>query len=243
MDCDIETDSGDRVNEGSDLSRRELFEIIGEKEKNINRAKLKSKVLKRPHGESLGERSAASSAANGTTDPRGNERVPPPKKNKKNNIGVSSKKETAIPQNMQPLGNRGDLEGESKIEEPSLLYTTKNRPPFTVFFKYEGNLIGGENKSLPILEVSRRLVKAKIAFKSIDSHARNTWKVTFDNVYQANDSIRNREVKNNGFVAFIPRFRILRKGVIRGVPEDVSDEEILSTLKEDNPDITVKYLD
>lgn len=55
----------------------------------------------------------------------------------------------------------------------------------------------------------------------------------------ANAVIRNKDLPKMGFNAHIPRFKVLRKGVIKGVPEDVPEEEICTALKEENSNLSI----
>ena len=59
---------------------------------------------------------------------------------------------------------------------------------------------------------------------------------------QANIIIRSKEIRNQGFVVFVPRFKVLRKGVIRGVLEDISNEKILENLTEENLNILINKI-
>lgn len=150
------------------------------------------------------------------------------KRSRKDNEKVSNSKKKEI---------RVASDIESNTEDNRSLYTEKNRPPFVVFMKYLRGSSNKENKASSLLEVSRRLVKAKIPYKSIIGHVKNVWKVIFDSRIQANAMTRN--LLSLGFAAFIPSFKVLRKDVIKGVPEDATDDEIIRALKEDNPDLSI----
>lgn len=45
-----------------------------------------------------------------------------------------------------------------------------------------------------------------------------------------------------GFISYIPRFKLLRKRVIKGVPTDVTDKELTDALKEDNKGIVINKI-
>ena len=93
-----------------------------------------------------------------------------------------------------------------------------------------------------MLEASWRLIKNKVNFKSIESHSKNTWKITFETMAQANAVIRNKAVKDSGFIAIIPRFKLQRKGVIKGIPVDITNEELLESLRAENPEVAINRI-
>lgn len=45
-----------------------------------------------------------------------------------------------------------------------------------------------------------------------------------------------------GFISYIPRFKLLRKGVIKGVPTDETDEKLTDALNEDNKGIAINKI-
>lgn len=83
------------------------------------------------------------------------------------------------------------------------------------------------------LEVSRRITKAKVNFKYIAKHARNSWTVTFETSVLVNKVTKNETLKSIGFISYISRFKLLRKGIIKGVPVDVTNKELTHALKKD----------
>lgn len=203
------------------VSREDIMEII---------AGMETEKYKAPKRQFINssEETSSSRAIESIKDKDKNFSISSTKKNKK--TVKKMKRETGNSQRPQDINRRLDSD-ESNTEETHPVYTDKSRPPFFVYIKCDNNSKDKENKSLPILEASRRLVKAKLNFKCIDSHARNVWKVTFDTAHQANAAIRNSEIKNIDFIAFIPRFKVLKKGVIKSVPEEIPDEEVLQALR------------
>lgn len=51
---------------------------------------------------------------------------------------------------------------------------------------------------------------------------------------KANQLVINTRIKEAGYRSYIPRYKVFHKGVIRGVPLDLTDEEIKTVLVESN---------
>lgn len=73
--------------------------------------------------------------------------------------------------------------------------------------------------------VVARIASDKIL--EVKSSGRNKVAVHFSDRAAANNVLSNIAIKDNGLSAFIPAFRVLRTGIIKNVPLDVSDEDII----------------
>ncbi|KMQ88559.1 hypothetical protein RF55_11933 [Lasius niger] len=111
---------------------------------------------------------------------------------------------------------------------------------FFVYIKYKQEVINKEVCPLTFLEASRCIYKAGINFKNITNHGRNAWKITCDSIINANAATNNKELKRLGFFAFIPRFKLIRKGVIKGSYRCNGDRII--TQEEDNKGIVINRI-
>lgn len=88
------------------------------------------------------------------------------------------------------------------------------------------------------VEVSRSLIKCGVRFSLIERISRNKWYITFVNKMDANDAISNKFIPKSRFIINIPWFLVFRKVVIKGVPLDVTNEELWNELKESNANLT-----
>lgn len=109
-------------------------------------------------------------------------------------------------------------------------YDRSNKAPFIVFVRKLGDR--ASSKSISVIEASRLLLKANIRFNEIEYHAWNTWKISFNSYQEANSAIRNKFLEKLGLTLYIPKYKVFRKGVIKGIPCDISLDEILTTLVE-----------
>lgn len=71
--------------------------------------------------------------------------------------------------------------------------------------------------------------------KTIEMVSRNLAKITFKCIKDANDCVNNEKLKNLGLKPYIPRSAIETYGVVRGVPEDLTDKEIMENMESDLP--------
>lgn len=65
---------------------------------------------------------------------------------------------------------------------------------------------------------------------SLKRIGRNRISLVFDNYSDANDFLTNSSLSSEGYKAFVPVFNVTRMGVIRGVPSDWTDEDVLSNI-------------
>lgn len=71
--------------------------------------------------------------------------------------------------------------------------------------------------------------------KVIEMVGRMLVKISFNTIKAANDCVNNEKLKSMGLVTFIPRSAIETYGVVRHVPPDLSDEEILASIRSEIP--------
>jgi hypothetical protein len=71
--------------------------------------------------------------------------------------------------------------------------------------------------------------KSEISFQSIRQYAQLIWEVTFSERMEANKVFQNKEL-----TAYIPRYIVIKKGVIKDVPEDMELENLTQQLNSDN---------
>ncbi|KMQ92690.1 nucleic-acid-binding protein from mobile element jockey-like isoform x2 protein [Lasius niger] len=128
----------------------------------------------------------------------------------------------------------------SSAEESTVFYDRFNKGPYTVFARKLGDR--ATTKSIPVIEASRLLSKSNVKFQSIAHYSWNTWMVYFGTFQEANTAVRNQLVKKLGLSLYIPRYRVQRKGVVRGIPLDIPLNELNEAIKYENPSTSIDNL-
>lgn len=140
------------------------------------------------------------------------------------NMKKDKKKKTNIDMQGMNSSPASKLDHFDKVDS-NLLYNKSSCAPFIVFLKYKAGL--KDMPKMSNLECARKLVKCNVNFTNAEPHGYNLWKTTFSNKSAANDAIKNRFLRESGFTAYIPKYKISRKGVIHQIPLDIPMEEIL----------------
>lgn len=66
---------------------------------------------------------------------------------------------------------------------------------------------------------------------SIKSIGRNRIALTFHSVNSANSFMESSSLTNNGYRAFVPSYNVTRLGLVRGIPTDMSPEDIIKEVR------------
>lgn len=112
------------------------------------------------------------------------------------------------------------------------MYGSLDRGPFTVHVqRLEPSPSAGT--SLHPVTFGRFLFSRSSEFQgvkdgSIKSVGRNRIALDFTSAQTANNFIKSPSLSSNNFRAFIPTFNITRMGIVRGIPVDMSPEEIMT---------------
>lgn len=128
----------------------------------------------------------------------------------------------------------------SSNEESTVFYDRFNKGSYSVFARKMGDRATA--KSIPVVETSGLLSKANVKFQTVVHHSWNTWMVYFSMFQEANNAVRNQLTKKMGLSLYVPRYRVQRKGVIRGIPLDITLEELNKAIKYENPSISIDNL-
>lgn len=121
-------------------------------------------------------------------------------------------------------------------------YDAYSRAPYIVHFRSntaKGN--DGRKKAIPIIVAAKKLASSNIKIEHIDRYSFNTWKVTFQSKTLANATLTNRLIQEMNLEAFIPRYKLSRKGVIRGISEDLPLEELKTTIEEKHSNLMIIF--
>jgi hypothetical protein len=134
---------------------------------------------------------------------------------------------------------------KSKGIVPPLIkyFQTNNKGPFNVWIQPKVN----ENGKPILFQVSPFKVGNLICknYKSIDyicSKSKARVEISFKNVNEANQVLDDPVLDHHDLKAFIPSFRLMRRGIIKGIDEDISEEEILKELEAENQIVGVRRL-
>ncbi|KYM96984.1 hypothetical protein ALC62_12361 [Cyphomyrmex costatus] len=112
--------------------------------------------------------------------------------------------------------------------ELTLTYDKGDRPPFVVFIRRADNVLN-KNKASRLDPIAVACVVTSFAKEQIieiKASGRNRIAIHFSDLNMANTTLSHPSLKEAGLIAFIPSFNILRTGVIRNVPLDISEDDI-----------------
>jgi|GEM_PF-5291018 len=91
----------------------------------------------------------------------------------------------------------------------------------------------GQNqiKSLSPFKVGKLICKKYKDILYICSKTKSRVEVNFKNPLEANKLLNDSDIKDNNLKAYIPGFRLSRREIVKGIDEDISEEEILETIE------------
>jgi len=108
-----------------------------------------------------------------------------------------------------------------------------NKGPFTIWIQPMVTDNNGQNqiKSLSPFKVGNLICKKYKDILYICSKTKSRVEVNFKNPLEANKLLNDNDIKDNNLKAYIPGFRLSRRGIIKGIDEDISEEEILENIE------------
>lgn len=115
-------------------------------------------------------------------------------------------------------------------------YDTFSRMPFIVYIR-QPSVAVRDNAQISVISISKKLVSANVKFQQIQRYSRNTWKLSFTSKSAANGVIKNKFLKDVGLTAFIRRYKLSRKIVVRDIPLDMSLTEVKQAIEKKNSNI------
>lgn len=143
-------------------------------------------------------------------------------------------------ENSESEGNKKakavSTETEQPVENPK--FKRGDKGPFIIHVRQTGE---ATQRPLMILEVGRLMTNINIKYDLIEPYSRKVWKLTFYERETANNALSNKYLEKKELSAFIPRETLSRKGVIHGIPIEISKEEFLQEINQQNP--TLKAVD
>lgn len=130
-------------------------------------------------------------------------------------------------------------------EENGYRFTKKDKGPFKAVVSLRKEYITPNTPPPKALVVSRDLTtKYNINFVSLERKGRYSWTVTFRDKVQANNALSNPLI-NSGECPFnisIPWHTVYRKLVMKGIPTDISEKEILEEMRGSNPQLQIEEI-
>jgi len=104
-----------------------------------------------------------------------------------------------------------------------------NKGSFTIWIQLDvtrDNYNQNQTKSLSPFKVGKLICKKYKNILYICSKTRSRVEVNFKDHLEANKLLNDSDIKGNNLIAYIPGFRLSRKGLIKSIDEDISEEEI-----------------
>lgn len=114
-------------------------------------------------------------------------------------------------------------------------YRPSDKGPFFVYIESLDKNIG----KLHAIRVGHHLKQdsyLRSSIVDIKTLGKNKIKVEFKNHKSANDILTHRCIKENNYVAYIPKFYVERRGIVKGVDTYFNEEYLLNEIKLENPD-------
>ncbi|XP_019884483.2 uncharacterized protein LOC109610335 isoform X1 [Camponotus floridanus] len=222
---------------------------------NISQDQIMDIILDRTHLKR--QYSSTSDDSSGLTDQTKEKQTPSSKTDSKKAkskkiLNIDPPQEELLPKAVKSLSSTSNIslnqkrnlqnkisESEDNTVTNNLWYDRHNKGPYIVFVR---KISEQKKRSTSIIEAARLLSKANIKFEEIDHHAWNTWKISFKSFHDANSSIKNKYIAELGLSLYIPKYKLCRKGVIKGIPNDISLDKLQATLEKDNPLIKINFL-
>lgn len=88
------------------------------------------------------------------------------------------------------------------------------------------------------VEVSRALLNMGVNFSLLERISRYKWTITFNDRSAANNAVNNKYMLDSKYSGEIPWYMVYRKVVIKEIPTDVPEVDILKELGESNPKLS-----
>ena len=106
-----------------------------------------------------------------------------------------------------------------------------HKPPFSTYLirKKDAN-----NKFLSELNIAKILLNAKINCTEFYRISKNKFKVKFMKISDANILKTYCSKNTDDFFMMIPKHKIVQRGVIRRIPEDIDSKELIKLINNEN---------
>lgn len=140
-----------------------------------------------------------------------------------------------------------DLEKSISVKTPEVnmekrvKYDAYSRAPFIVLFRIK-SVAGSIREKISLVKISQILCKYNIKFTQIAKYSRDTWKATFPSKTMANSALNNKPLQEAGISAYIPKYKVSRKVVIKEIPEDMTLVELKQIIEDENSNVLISNM-
>ena len=125
-------------------------------------------------------------------------------------------------------------------------YQLDNKGPYTVWIQpiasNETSKNSNHTKRISPFKVGSFIRKKYTDITYICSKTKSRVEIEFKNSLEANQMLKDVSLSEKGLKAFIPSFRLVRRSLIRGIDEDISEEEITEATKAEYKVLGVRRL-
>ena len=110
----------------------------------------------------------------------------------------------------------------------SYLYTRANKGPYGVWVRK----INKDDSELSVYKIGRVLYKS---YKDFEVKRKNKFQseILFKNFNEANKLLNDKSLVKHNIECFLPKYRVERKGIVRHIPADIKEDDILEACKSD----------
>jgi hypothetical protein len=126
---------------------------------------------------------------------------------------------------------------KKKGKNNDLCFNFYEKGPFNIHLKVKRPntplVVRKREKMLSQFVIFNAMAKSKISFQSIRQYAWFIWEVTFSEEIEAN-TVLDSPIQNEGLTAYILRYMVVNKGVIKDVPEDMELASMMQQLNSDH---------
>lgn len=124
------------------------------------------------------------------------------------------------------------ISGQNQSQWLVYKYNKSDMGPFKVLICPAGS---GPKSNLSVVDIRRMLGKLGIGYRRIFQDSRWCWTVLFSSRNMANIATDWIGIKEKKLGVFIPAREIVKKRITRGIPLDISNEELLERIRHENP--------
>jgi hypothetical protein len=127
-------------------------------------------------------------------------------------------------------------EEEEEKKKNDLSFKIYEKGPFNIHLKVkmpDTPLVKGKKEKWGQFDIFNVMAKSKISFQSIRQYAQFIWEVTSERM-EANKVLDSPIIQNERLTAYILRYMVIKKGVIKDIPEYMELENLIQQLNLDN---------
>lgn len=128
----------------------------------------------------------------------------------------------------------------TQARNEKVCYDAFCKAPYIIHFRAVS--VNNSESTITLLEISRKLIKINIKFDKLSKYSRDTWVGHFKSKTTANNALQNKYLNEMRLIAFIPGFKLRRKGIIHEIPLDMPMDELKQVIEEENSSVLINNL-